>query len=71
MLRLVKSHADHAPIFPCAHRKNKFCVVCGGKRGSLILPASRVRGLPESLHDTLTNSSKGGVWTAAPETLGS
>jgi hypothetical protein len=50
--------------------KNKFCMQCNGKRGELYLPISRVRGLPEALHDIVTNSSEGGVWSKAPTALG-
>ena len=52
------------------HMKNKFCMQCNGKRGELYLPISRVRGLPEALHDIVTNSSEGGVWSKAPTALG-
>ena len=50
--------------------KNKFCMQCNGKRGELFLPISRVRGLPEALHDLVTNSSEGGVWSKAPNAFG-
>jgi len=53
------------------HMKNKFCNHCNGKRGDLYLPATRVRGLPESMHGFLVNSSEGGVWSVAPAALGS
>ena len=55
--------------FASSFRKNKFCGFCGGKRGSLFLPASRVRGVPESLHETLVNSSKSGLWSTHPQLL--
>lgn len=51
-------------------RKNKFCVFCNGKRGDLHVSAARVRGLPEQLHDLVMNSSEGGVWSVAANTLG-
>ena len=52
------------------HMKNKFCTQCNGKRGELYLPLTRVRGVPESLHDVLVNSSDGGVWSRAPNVFG-
>ena len=63
---------------PCAatfirgrgHLKNKVCDMCNGKKADLVLPASRVCGLPMPLHDAFINSSDSGVWTQADEALG-
>ena len=57
-------------FMPTDRRKNKFCINCNGKRGDLYVHASRVRGLPESLHEIVINSSEGGVWSVSSNTLG-
>ena len=63
------------PCDPCfvrgrGHMKNKVCELCNGKRGNLVLPASRVRALPPALHEVLSNQSDAGVWSRAPLVFG-
>ena len=54
-----------------AHRKNKFCLNCNGKRGDLFVNVARVRGLPANMEELVVNSSEGGVWSVSPHQLGS
>ena len=59
------------PRISLARRKNKFCEVCRGRSrtGGVLIPASRVRGLPADLDDVVLNSPEGGVWSVAPAVL--
>lgn len=50
------------------HMKNKFCWYCTD--GDLHVEASRVRGMPECLFDSVINSCKGGVWSTCEEVFG-
>ena len=67
---LIRAPLSLLCCFAPIRRKNKFCMQCNGKRGELYLPLTRVCGLPDALHDVLVNSSEGGVWSKAPNTLG-
>ena len=52
----------------CRHFKSKFCEEC---RWAMAIPGERVRPLNKQAARVLENRHSGGVWSVAPERLGS